>query len=171
MVLKKESSKTANLGENIRVLRRRLGVNQGELADLAGVNRSYLSMVENGHSSPTIEVMQKLAKGLNVTVIDIISVDLVSPSTESSVQGKQTGVSYDEETRTEYFTDDEFEMYPGLKDFLEDEDEILLAQPSEEEIGHLKGIRFGRNYQPDKRFYRIALLDYRRRKKSSSSNP
>ncbi|MFH0766435.1 MAG: helix-turn-helix transcriptional regulator, partial [Calditrichota bacterium] len=52
-----------NFSARLKQLRREQGLSQGELADAAGINRSYLSMVENDRSSPTMEVVQKLAKG------------------------------------------------------------------------------------------------------------
>ncbi len=131
-------------GEKLRRLRRELGISQGDLAERSGINRSYLSMVENDRSSPTMDVVEKLARGLGVSVWTIIS-----------------GV---EEKHYTYDTDEVFEMFDGLRQFLEDEDLMMLVKPTEEEIQALKGIRFRGGFQPDKRFYRDALLAYRRSK-------
>lgn len=139
----------SNLSEKIQSLRKKLGLNQGELADRAGINRSYLSQVENGHSSPTMEVVERIAQGLGVSIWTLLG-------------------GSDEKHFT-YDTDDVFESYQGLTDFLSDTDEMLLIQPTTEEVDALKGIRFSGNFRPDKRFYRDALLAYRRRSKSNSS--
>ena len=135
-------------GERLRRLRHELGIAQGELAKRSGINRSYLSMIENDRSSPTVEVVEKLAKGLGVSVWSLLA-----------------GV---EEKHYTYDTEEAFEIYDGLRQFLEDEDLMILTQPTEEEIKALKGISF-RGFQPDKRFYRDALLAYRRRQRSNSS--
>lgn len=133
--------------ERLRELRRRRKMSQGELADAAGINRSYLSMIENGHSSPTMEVVERLAKALNVPIWQLTAAV--------------------EERHYTYDTDEVFEMYDGLKAFLADEDEMLLTQPTPEEIAVLRTFRFSSNFVPDKRFYRDALLAYRRTRKAS----
>jgi transcriptional regulator with XRE-family HTH domain len=135
-------------GERLRALRREKGLSQGELADLAGINRSYLSVLENGRSSPTIEVVEKLAHGLNVSVWDLIA----------SV----------EEKHFDYEGGEVLSMHDGLKEFLSDEDEMMLTQPTSQEIETLRSIRL-KGIRPDKRFFRDALLAYRRNQKSSSS--
>lgn len=142
------SNREGEFGNRLKTLRRRAEMSQEELADRAGINRSYLSMIENGHSSPTMDVVQKLAQGLGVSLWTLIS----------EVEGRH--FTYD--------TDDEFEMYPGLRELLESEEDILLMNPSVEEIELLKGLRFKGNYQPSKRFFIEALLDYRRSLKSHS---
>jgi len=160
----------SKLGETIKILRTRNNLRQDELAERAGINRSYLSMLENGKSSPTLDVLDKLAQALNIRMSDLISGEVVE---EDKHQGEATqdGIVSDielEEKHFEYDTEIEFDVYPGLKDFLSDQDEMMLAQPKGEEILLLKGIRFHGNFRPDKRFYRDALLSYRRSRRSSS---
>jgi transcriptional regulator with XRE-family HTH domain len=133
------------LSERIRQLRREHGLTQDELAELAGINRSYLSIVENGHSSPTMDVAERLAKALGVSLWTLLSEM--------------------EEKHYTYDTPDEFVMYEGLRQFLNDPDEMLLSQPTAEEIEELKRIQFHGGIQPDKRFYRDALLALRRIKR------
>lgn len=53
-------------GRNVRKLRVALGVSQEEFADRAGLHRTYISGMERGKRAPTIEVVEKLAKALNV---------------------------------------------------------------------------------------------------------
>ncbi len=138
----------SNFGDRLRRLRREKGLNQDELADKAGMNRSYISLLENNHSSPTMEIVEKLASGLGVSILN-----LVQHQTESVI---------------EYDASVMIEIYEGLKDLLDDEDEMMLIQPTEAEKAVLKGIRFSSGFKPDKRFYRDALLAYRRRKRSNS---
>lgn len=48
----------------MRKHRELLRLSQEDLADRAGLDRTYLSGVERGVRNPTIEVMQKIATGL-----------------------------------------------------------------------------------------------------------
>jgi len=41
---------------------------QSELADALGINRSYVSQWENGHSQPTREVMERISEILEVPI-------------------------------------------------------------------------------------------------------
>lgn len=136
------------IGEKIRRLRERLKLSQEELSERARINRSYLSHIENGKSVPTIEVAERIARGLGVPLSELLS-DAESPN-----------YTYD--------TEEQAEMYEGLWEFLNDPDEILLTNPTPEEIEELKGIRFRGTMRPDKRFYRDALVALRRRRRSVS---
>ncbi len=141
-----QQEKTKNIiAERLREIRREKRINQGELANRARINRSYLSSVENGKSSPTIEVVERLANGLGVTIGKLM------------YAGSSKHYTYD--------SDDEFEMYDGLKQLLESEDEMLLMQLTTEEVDLLKGIRLRGSHKPSKRFFIDALLDYRRSQK------
>lgn len=45
------------------------------LSGLSGVSRTYISEIENGRKSPTLETLYKLAKALNVRVKDLFVCD------------------------------------------------------------------------------------------------
>lgn len=137
------------IGERLKTLRQERRITQGELADRAGINRSYLSRVEHGLSSPTTEVVEKLAQGLGVNIWMLWSEV--------------------EEKHFTYDTEEEYEICDGLRDFLNDNDEMLLTQPSVAEIEELKKIVFRGRVRPDKRFFRDALLAIRRSDRSPSS--
>lgn len=59
------------LGRNVKRLREAKGWSQEELADQAGLHRTYVSGVERGIRNPTVTVLAKLAHGLSVTVSEI----------------------------------------------------------------------------------------------------
>ncbi len=129
-------------GPKLRKVRRARGMSQGDLADKAEINRSYLSMIENGHSSPTMDVVSRLAAGLGVNTWRLLA-----------------------DMDAEHFTydlDDEFEMYGALNELLSDKSQMMLIQPGVDEVEMLKGIRFSGGYVPDKQFYLDAILAYRR---------
>jgi DNA-binding XRE family transcriptional regulator len=60
-------------GENpVRVWREFRGMSQAELAQAVGKTASYLSQIEAGRKSPTIDVYCALATALHVTVDDLV---------------------------------------------------------------------------------------------------
>lgn len=57
----------ATFGERLLLERRRLQVNQDDLAMKANVNRAYISNLERGHAeNPTVSVVEALAQALGV---------------------------------------------------------------------------------------------------------
>jgi transcriptional regulator with XRE-family HTH domain len=48
-------------GTNLRRLRHQKGVSQEELADLAGINRTYISKLETGATYAGLEIIGRLA--------------------------------------------------------------------------------------------------------------
>lgn len=61
-----------NLGNNIKKLRRFKRITSTNLAQTVGISQAYLSEIENNKKTPTIEVLQKIANILNVTVSDLL---------------------------------------------------------------------------------------------------
>lgn len=55
------------LGKNIRRLREARKWSQEELADQAGLHRTYISGIERGIRNPTIQIVEDLARALNTT--------------------------------------------------------------------------------------------------------
>jgi transcriptional regulator with XRE-family HTH domain len=54
------------IGERIRRARERAVLNQGELAEAAGLNRSSLSMIENGRKHPRMTTIRAIAHALGI---------------------------------------------------------------------------------------------------------
>lgn len=52
------------IGYIIRIRRRRLGMSQETLAELSGLDRTYISMLERERGSPTLRVLQRIAHAL-----------------------------------------------------------------------------------------------------------
>lgn len=50
--------------DNLRELRKRKGLSQKELAERAGVDQSYISLLERGLSRPSDEVLKKILGAL-----------------------------------------------------------------------------------------------------------
>jgi len=54
-------------GENIRTLRLNSNITQGELAKLVGVSGSYIGYLERGKKNPSLDLLVKIAKSLNIS--------------------------------------------------------------------------------------------------------
>ena len=52
----------------LRELRQQAGLSQEALADKAGLHRTYISQLERGLKSPTVDVLDALARALGVTL-------------------------------------------------------------------------------------------------------
>jgi transcriptional regulator with XRE-family HTH domain len=56
------------LAENLRALRAERRISQEDLANQLGLSRTYMSAIERGRKAPTIDVLARLAAGLNVPI-------------------------------------------------------------------------------------------------------
>jgi transcriptional regulator with XRE-family HTH domain len=61
----------ALVGKHIRTLRKEKGLSQEELGDLADLHHTYIGAVERGERNCSIDSLSKIAKGLNVNVVDL----------------------------------------------------------------------------------------------------
>lgn len=61
-----------NLGTELSERRRRLGLSQAELAKEAGINRTYVSDVENGKRNFSVATLYALASSLGVTMAELV---------------------------------------------------------------------------------------------------
>lgn len=59
---------TINVGRKIRQLRESKKRSQHEVAEQSGLSRNTLSLIERGHSSPTVSTLKLLATALNVDI-------------------------------------------------------------------------------------------------------
>jgi len=62
------------LASNLRNNRRKLGISQPKLAELANLSHHYVSMIELSKKFPTPEVLEKLAKALGIPSHELFSV-------------------------------------------------------------------------------------------------
>ncbi len=68
------SKDLSTIAKNIKKYRDKLGVSQDKLSKLAGVTLHTLTKIETGATpDPRIETLKKIAKGLNVSVDDLIN--------------------------------------------------------------------------------------------------
>ena len=54
------------IGDRLRELREARSLSQGDIEKKSGLLRCYISRVENGHTVPAMETLEKLARALDV---------------------------------------------------------------------------------------------------------
>lgn len=59
------------IGERIRALRESKGLTQGDIEERCGLLRCYTSRVENGHTVPSLETIEKIARALGIPLYQI----------------------------------------------------------------------------------------------------
>ena len=59
------------IGERIRLLRETKKLSQGDIEKRTGLLRCYISRVENGHTVPAIETLEKLARAMEVPLYQL----------------------------------------------------------------------------------------------------
>ena len=69
--MSKKSILLVHFGEVIRDLRKDKGLSQEELADKAGVHRTYIGMIERGEKNITLENINKISKALQITIHEL----------------------------------------------------------------------------------------------------
>ena len=60
---------------NIKLLRKRIGLTQEDIANKTGVTRQTINAIENNKYSPTLELAMKLAIIFNTSVEKIFQLD------------------------------------------------------------------------------------------------
>jgi transcriptional regulator with XRE-family HTH domain len=68
-----KSRRSVLLGEALRRARDTAGISQEELAFDAKVDRTYISQLENGHKSPTVDVLFRICPILGMTASELIA--------------------------------------------------------------------------------------------------
>ncbi len=67
------------IADRLRNIRKMKKLSQGEMEKRTGLLRSHLSRVENGHTVPTIETLEKLARALEVPLYQLFYEDEKPP--------------------------------------------------------------------------------------------
>src|ERR1700756_4848235 len=59
------------IGDRLRVLREDKKLSQGDIEKRTGLLRCYISRVENGHTVPAIETLEKMARAFEVPLYQL----------------------------------------------------------------------------------------------------
>ena len=65
-------STAQKFGENMKKIRLGKSMSQGDICRALGLDRAYISNVENGKQNLTISTMEKVAKVLGVSVNELL---------------------------------------------------------------------------------------------------
>ena len=73
------------IGDRLRLLREERKLSQGDIEERTGLLRCYISRVENGHTVPAVQTLEKMARALNMHLYQILydgpeAPDLPKPS-------------------------------------------------------------------------------------------
>ena len=63
---------SAKLGDNIKRIRTRKKMSQGDIARALEVDRGYISNIENGKKNPTLATIKKLADALGISANELL---------------------------------------------------------------------------------------------------
>lgn len=62
----------SQFGSRVKFLRRQLGISQLELSLRAGVSKNYICDLEKGRRNPSLETMERISLGLNVSLEELM---------------------------------------------------------------------------------------------------
>lgn len=68
----KGMSSGKRLGENLKKLRLKKKMSQGDLAAALKVDRAYISNIENGRMNPTLSTLERVANALQVSTSELL---------------------------------------------------------------------------------------------------
>ena len=66
------NSISTKLGQNLKKIRTQKKMSQGDIARNLGVDKGYISNIENGKKNPTLATIDKLAKVLGVSANELL---------------------------------------------------------------------------------------------------
>lgn len=92
------------IGERIRTLRERKGLSQGDIEKRSNLLRCYISRVENGHTVPTIENLEKFSRALEVPLHELFYEGEEVPPDLSSVTAEQIALESSSSTSAHRLT-------------------------------------------------------------------
>jgi transcriptional regulator with XRE-family HTH domain len=67
------------LGQRIAHLRKSRGLNQEQFAAAAGIDRAFISRIENGKRRPYLETLVKIADALETPLFNLFRFDDIQP--------------------------------------------------------------------------------------------
>jgi transcriptional regulator with XRE-family HTH domain len=81
------------IGDRLRDLRESRNLTQGDIEKRTGLLRTYISRVENGHTVPAIETLEKLARALGVPLYQLFYEGKEPPELPNLVKRQNSGES------------------------------------------------------------------------------
>ena len=78
------------IGDRLRALREDKKLSQGDIEKRSGLLRCYISRVENGHTVPAIETLEKMARALEVPLYQLFYDGEEPPKLPNLLKGKSS---------------------------------------------------------------------------------
>ncbi len=60
------------IGKTVTLLRKVRHISQEELSFISGVDRTYMSRIEQGKANPTLCILQRVAYALEVSLVELL---------------------------------------------------------------------------------------------------
>jgi transcriptional regulator with XRE-family HTH domain len=79
------------IGDRLRELREHKKLSQGDIEHRTGLLRCYVSRVENGHTVPAVETLEKFARALEVPVYQLFYDGEEPPKLPNILKRKSSG--------------------------------------------------------------------------------
>jgi len=79
------------IGDRLRELREQKNFSQGDIENRTGLLRCYISRVENGHTVPAFETIEKFARALEVPLYQLFYDGEAPPSLPNIVKRRSAG--------------------------------------------------------------------------------
>jgi transcriptional regulator with XRE-family HTH domain len=74
------------IAERLRELREAKNLSQGDIEKRTGLLRCYVSRVENGHTVPSVETLEKMARALELPLYQLMYDGDKPPETPTAIQ-------------------------------------------------------------------------------------
>src|SRR2546425_5349454 len=78
------------IGDRLRAVREEKKLSQGDIEKRTGLLRCYISRVENGHTVPAIETLEKMARALEVPLYQLFYDGEEPPKLPNLLKGKSS---------------------------------------------------------------------------------
>lgn len=77
---------TLEIGQRVRFYRKKKHLSQEKLAELSGTHPTYIGQIERGEKNATIEVLYKIARGLDVPMSCLLeNIEMTENNEESNI--------------------------------------------------------------------------------------
>jgi transcriptional regulator with XRE-family HTH domain len=76
------------LASNMKFYRNQRGLSQEKLAERVNTATNYIALIETGKRFPSLKMLEKLAKGLNIDTTELFSLNPIKMMVKKSLQAK-----------------------------------------------------------------------------------
>jgi|SRR5580704_6216244 transcriptional regulator with XRE-family HTH domain len=89
------------IGERLKELREQKKMSQGDVEKRTGLLRCYISRVENGHTVPSVDTLEKMARALEIPLYRLFTDDAHAkkPNMPQGIPSRPTNAKEDRDLR------------------------------------------------------------------------